>query len=843
MKKIIIFILAIVFITSNAFGAAVIQRAFSGGEITPSLYARTDIVRYQTSLRQMRNYITMRQGGAQNRGGFQFIQETKDSTKASRLLPFIFNSDQTYAMEFGDQYIRFYKNRAPVEVSGVSAWSNATTYVIGDLVVEGGVNYYCISGHINQQPPNATYWYPLTGVTYEIPTPYLEADLFELQIKQSADVVTIDHPSYDPRELSRTADTTWVLAAATFAPSISTPQNVTVTGGAGANTYVYHVTAIDSDTFEESLAGTKSQGSLTAPTTDDQTVTWDAVSGADEYNIYLESNSVAGFLGVSGSTTFINSSNTPDTTDTPPTSRNPFSGSDNRPATGAYHQQRNIHAGSNNNPETVEMSRSSNFNNFTKSNPIQDDDAISFTMAGNRVNRIKSLITLGKLVIMTSDGEWVVKGNSDGVVLPGEINLEQISYHGSGDLQPLLIGSSALFLQARASIVRDLVNDSIDGYISDDMTIFSAHLFNGFTIVDWAYQEVPNSIVWAVRSDGTLLGFTYIRKQEMFAWHRHDTAASGKFESVAVVPEGTEDVLYSIIKRTIDSSDVRYVETMNDRQIGDIEDLVIMDSSLSLDGTNTAATTMTISGGPTWLYTDTLTLTSSVAFFVAGDVGNQIHLTGADGEVIRFTIDGFTSTTIVTGRPNKTVPSSLQSTAVTNWGKAVDVITEIGHLEGEDISVFADGFVESSPNNASYTTLTVSGGSVELSKPYVVIHAGLPITADIETLDIDTTKGETLQDKKILINKVSSFLEKSRGLFYGSEPPSDDSTDPLEGLFELKLRNEEGYDDPTSLLTGIADIIIQSDWSKGGRVFIRQVDPLPSTILSIVPSGFIPFRD
>lgn len=821
----------------------VIQRSFSGGELTPSLYARTDIAKYSTSLRTQRNMMTKRSGGSENRPGTKFVIEVKDSSKTVRLIPFIFNDAQTYVLEFGEEYMRVHRNGANITVSGVSAWLIGTAYVIGDLVVDVGVNYYCILGHTGQQPPNATYWYALTGTIYEIPTPYSEGDLSTLQYKQSADVITIDHPSYDPKELARTADTTWILSDATFAPSVTTPANVTVSGTGGANTYVYHVTALDPETGEESLAGTKSQGSLTAPSSNDHTIGWDVISGINEYNVYLELNGVAGFLGVAGTNSYVNSSDTPDTTETPPTTRNPFSGSNNRPATGTYHQQRNIHAGSNNAPETVEMSRSSNFNNFTRSSPIQADDAITFTTAiSGQVNRVKHLIVLGKLIIMTSGGEIVAKGNNDGILLPDQINLEQFSYYGSGDIAPLLIGSTALFLQARSSIVRDLVNDSIEGYTSDDLTVFSSHLFDNFTIVDWSYQQNPNSIVWAVRSDGTLLGFTYVRKQQVFAWHRHDTAASGEFENVVTVPEGNEDATYFVVKRTIDGNTVRYIERMTSRLFTDVEDLVLMDSALSFDGTNETAITMTLSGGTDWTHEETLTLTASSSFFVAGDVGNEIHLTGSDAEVIRFSIVTYVSGTVVTGKAHKTVPASLQSTAVTTWGKAVDELSGFEHLEGENVSVFADGFVIASPNNDAYEVLTVTSGAITLPKPRVKGSIGLPIISDVETLDIDTVDGETLTDKKKLIGQVNCFVEKTRGVFAGSEPPSDDSVDPLENLYELKARKFEDYESPVALKTDVIEIKIKTDWSQGGRVFIRQVDPLPLTILSIAPSGFIPFK-
>jgi len=826
---------------------AISQRAFSGGEITSSLYARTDVEKYVSALRTCRNFMVMRHGGATNRPGTTFINEVKDSTKKVRLIPFIFNSEQTYVLEFGEQYIRVYRNGAIVTVSGVSAWQDSHGYVVGDLASYSGTNYYCIQAHTSvlatNRPGTGTswqdYWYALTGDIYEIPTDYLEDDLATLNYDQSADVVTITHPSYPTAELARTGHTAWTLTDISFIPGIDAPGNLAVSGSSGtADQWV--VTSIDEESFEESLPTSPVGSDTVASSGSPRTLSWDAVTGAGEYNVYKLYNGVYGFIGIAGSNSFIDDGIDPDTSEAPPTERNPFDGADNYPSTSTYHQQRHCYGNTNNKPENVECSRSGAYKNFTRRSPLQDDDAVSFTLASNQVNAIKHLRTIGKLIAFTSGGEWVIKGDESGIIKAGAVNAEQISYHGSGNLPPLIIGSSALYVQARGSLVRDFISDAVDGYSSDDLTIYSAHLFDSYTIVDWAYQQIPHSIVWAVRSDGVLLGFTYIRKQQMYAWHRHDT--DGSFENCCVVPEGNEDFLYLVVNRTIDGSTVRYIERMNTRKISDIEDLIIMDCALSYDGTNTGSITMTLSGGTGWTYDETLTLTASSAFFSAGDVGNEIHITGADGTIIRASITAYTSDTVVSVKPNKTVPEDMRDTAFTTWGKAVDTISGLGHLEGKDIAVFADGFVEASPNNSAYATITVDSGAATLSKCYVVIHAGLPITSDIETLDIDTVDGETLADKKKLINKLNLFVENTRGLFAGSKIPSDDDDDPLEGLYEIKARNSEGYDDPVSLKTEVLEINLEAGWNSNGRVFIRQVDPLPATILSIVPSGYIPFR-
>jgi hypothetical protein len=305
------------------------------------------------------------------------------------------------------------------------------------------------------------------------------------------------------------------------------------------------------------------------------------------------------------------------------------------------------------------------------------------------------------------------------------------------------------------------------------------------------------------------------------------------------VPEGDEDFPYFIVNRTINGSTARYIERMSTRKVDDIKDFVAMDSSLSFDGRNTGATTMTLTGSG-WTYTDTLTLTASASFFAVGDVGNEIQLTGPDGTLIRLTITAYTSGTVVSVKPNKTVPVSMRVVALTTWALAVDELSGIDHLEGKDVCVFGDGFVVASPNNPAYPVYTVTAGAITLDKPYAVIHVGLPYLPDLETLNIDSVSNETMADKKIIISNVTMFVKKTRGVWVGARPPSDDETNPLEGLEEYKARNEEVYDEPIALRGDQIEIKNQPEWNNNGRVFVRQVDPLPLTVLAIMPAGMIP---
>lgn len=859
------------------------QRAFVGGELTPSLYGRVGLDKYQAGLRTLRNFFVKKHGGATNRPGTAYVGEVYYSEKDTRLIPFVFNNEQTYVMEFGDKYVRFIQNGGYVVEDSISIASlDITTgsvgvsghgFSTGDWVffsnLEGTDELDFRTVSIEVLTPDNFTIHEFDGTpidtngygaftsgsvsrVYTVTTSYAEEDLFELNYVQSADVMTIVNQNYPPTELSRFGNTNWSVDQITFVPSVPTPNVTSVTGGpAGSDTYTYHVTAFQPETGEESFSDTGSKGSSGKPTeASPHTITWDKNDDETTYYVYLEENGVPGFIGIAecdvGPCTFENDGIDPETTDTPPSERTLFQEPDQYPATVAYIQQRLAFANTVSNPEKVFLSQSGRFKNFTRSNPIQDDDAVTFTMVGKQNHSIRHLLDLGKLIIFSSGGEWSVQGDAAGIIKPGEINPRQQSYNGSGNLAPIVANDTALYLQERGNIVRDLIfNFNSDGYTGNDLTIFSSHLFEGKTLVDWAYQKVPDSIFWVVRSDGVLLSLTYNKEQDMVAWSRHDFEG-GQVKSVAVVPEGNEDVPYFIVERTIDGRVRKYVERLSSRLITEIEDAKFMDSHIGFDGRNTDAThfmTITsVTDNPTWAYDETMQLNSDKDYFESSDVGKEVHLKGSDGTFIRFEIFNVSSGFTVGGRPDKTVTAAMQNVSINDWKKASNIIRGLWHLEGEDLAIIGDGFVAGSPNNADYNVYTVSNASIELQNAYSNVTAGLPYYSDIQTLDVNTVDGESLSDRKMKVDSVTMFVEKSRGAWAGGKPPEDDDVNPLQGLSELKTRQFETQDNPVDLVTDTVKIQIRPEWNSNGRVFIRQVEPLPLTILTIEPHGWFPFR-
>jgi len=827
---------------------SIIQRSFAGGEIDPALAGRADQVKYQTGAKTLRNMQVLKHGGIANRSGTEFTNEVKTSSLATYLAKFVFNDDQTYVIEVGNQYFRFIRGGSRIVVSGVAAYNGATAYVVGNLVSSAGVNYYCKAPTTGNAPPNATYWYPLTGSIYEIPTPYATADLPYLQMVQSGDVVTITHPSYDPMELTRTDHTVWILSTKAFAPGIAAPTSPANTGAAGTGGDAWVITSVAAETYEQSVASAVTETSATATSGAPITVSWTAEPAAQEYNVFKRKNGVYGYIGVAIGTSFVDNGIVADTSNTPPITRNPFSGSGNRPAAVTYYQQRMMFANQNNNTEKVFGSKSALFDNFTISSPLQDDDAVTFTVAGRKVNEIRHMVDIGTLVLLTASSEYIVEGDQDGILRANQPpNLRNLGNNGSSKIVPVIVNDSLIFVQARASIVRDLRYAISDGgsqasYKGRDLTVFAGHLFTKKTLTRMDYAQIPHSIIWVVRSDGILLGLTYLTDHEVWGWHRHDT--DGDIEDVCVVPEGGIDAVYLVVKRTINGSTKRYIERMSDRDFTDIEvDATFMDSFLTYDGRNTGSTTVTLSTGSGWTVNDEITVTAALGTpFVAGDVGNDVvawvdvesvdEVTGdpvTTRTEVRVRVATYTSSTVVSGFPDKTVPALLQSTALTTWGRAVDQVSGLDHLEGKDIAVFADGNVVASPNNSDYTVVTVSGGIATLDRPYMIIHAGLPYYSDLQTLEMDIN-GEQIRDRRKDITHISLLVESTRGIFAGPD---------LENLDEMQPDAIENYDDPWPLMTRLVEMPIASTWNDTGSFWVRQKDPLPITILSAIPSGEI----
>lgn len=627
------------------------SRSFSGGEVSPEFFGRVDDVKYQTGLGTCRNFLILPHGPAANRAGTAFVREVKNSAKRTKLIPFSYSTTQTMILEFGEGYIRFHTLGQTLLTPAAAVWSGATIYTaVGDLVSYGGVVYYnvYVGTNFNHQPDiSPTYWYPIPSAVYEIPTTYLEAELFDIHYVQSADVLTLTHPLHPPAELRRLSVTRWVLSTINFASTQAIPTALSAGAHIGSpagtvSNFDYKVTGVDSTGTDESLPSTSAGCSNNL--FDDGA--WNSLSWAGtaaRYNVYKSTNGAAGpygFIGQTTGTTFTDDNVAADISRAPPITNLPFTGAGNYPRAVSYYEQRRDFAGTVNAPQNIWMTKSGTESNLQYSIPSRDDDAIQFRIAAREANTILHIVPLGDLVLLTSSAEWRVASVNSDALTPTSISVKPQSYIGASNVQPSIVNNNLIYCAARGGHIREMAyNFQASGYVTGDLSLRAPHLFDGLTVADMTYVKSPQPIVWFVSSNGQLLGLTYVPEQQVGAWHRHDT--DGLFESVAAVAEGDEDALYVIVRRTIDGDSVRYVERMASRAFATLADAFFVDAGVSYTG----APITTVNSGIDHLEGKT------VSILIDGAVHPQRTVTSGSITLDDVYAPGQTETTIQIGLP------------------------------------------------------------------------------------------------------------------------------------------------------------------------------------------------
>ena len=810
-------------------------------------------------------------------------------------------------LEFGEGYIRFHTQGETLLAGTGAAYNGATPYVVGDMVSYGGSNYYCILASTGNLPTNVTYWFLISSPAYEIPSPYLEADLFDIHHVQSSDVLTLVHPNYAPRELRRLGATQWTLTSISFVPAVSSPTGVAVvasfgerfnivsislaspgsivcssahqfvkgdsvyisgvggmtqlttgfyvvnsegtaaltvkdyTTGVPVNTTTYTpytsggkieygtkifdilnyyvVTAIAANGVDESLAS--SSVSVTNNLYVNgafNTITWSTVAGAIRYNIYKIQSGLYGYIGQTQALSFTDDNIAPDMGITTPVVETVFNSANNYPGAVSYFEQRRVFAGTTYAPQQLWMTRSGTESDMSYHLPVKDDDRISFKVASREANTIRHIVPLQQLMLLTSAAEWRVSPVNSDAITPTTISVRPQSYIGANNVQPSIINNSMVYCAARGGHIRELgYSWQSNGYITGDLSLRAAHLFDNYEISDMCYSKSPHPIIWFISSTGYLLGLTYVPEQQIGAWHWHDT--DGTFESCANVAEGAEDHVYVVVKRTVNGNSVRYVERMSSSAFDSLDDCFFVDSGLTYDGNNTTATTVTVTGGTLWGPTEVLTITASTpifAFPALTDIGDAFVFTATDGTQYRLTIEGCSSTTVVTARSDKVLAVAFRSVPISNGAFARNSVAGLSHLEGKTVSILADGAVLPSE--------VVVGGSISIDRAAVKIHVGLQYFSDLQTLPLAINIEAFGQGRVKNINQAWVRVFRSSGLFVG--PTADKLT-------EAKMRTNEPYGSPPSLRSDEISVNITPTWAQGGQIYIRQADPLPLTVVGV----------
>lgn len=425
---------------------------------------------------------------------------------------------------------------------------------------------------------------------YRVGSPYNGSELAEVDFEQSADTMYIAHIDHIPTKLVRAGHTDWTFSDLTFAPKIAMPTalavvvtnpNQDVPNGGNAyfpQTASYVVSAVDDDLLQESrpTAAVSATNDLTLKR-NKNTLSWTAATGAERYRVYKADNTGDyGYIGSTTSTSFIDDNVGPDFSDGPIKGETPFPGVNQYPSTVSFFQQRLFWARTNNRPNAIWGSRSGDYENHDTSRPLKDSDALSFALVAGRVNAVAQLASMSDLLALTSDSVFKIGGDQAGYVTPSNIITNRENGRGSSRLSPLVIDNVVFYQTSVANSIRTLnyFFDN-DGYKSNDVTIFSPHLFRGFQIVSWAYAQEPRSAIWAARDDGKLLCFTWEQEQQVWGWTLCDVG--GIVQSVCAISESGEDRLYMVVNRTINGVAKYYIERMAATRWSGVENCCFLD--------------------------------------------------------------------------------------------------------------------------------------------------------------------------------------------------------------------------------------------------------------------------
>lgn len=753
------------------------QSSFAGGLFGRHLLGRDDLSQYSIGAQEMTNFFPYSYGGFSRRPGTRFVNACKYKDKKVRLVPFTYSDDISFILEFGDKYIRFYR--------------------------DGGIV-------LNEDTP------------VEVTTEYSESELFSLKIIQSADRMYICHPNHPVMTLSRYSDTDWRLETYQNKRGPFREQNtedITITPSAASGDYVTLTSS--SDVFTKNMVGSlirisynvvgqsvtlglrpsgttepimcngnwdlrlvdPASGVLKIQQSNDNKKTWEDVK---EYS--LQSSTTANFAdsgetnhfcylrltfqhsdengrctlhtdpfvadGFATITEYVNSKNVKCkiftdannyewglayTTPTRYWSLGAWSKENGYPHTASFYQDRLFFGATKADPLTIWGSQSGNYDDFFSHTTPEDSDSVSFSLTSNQVNRPISFISLSSLLAFTSSSEWVIRsGASNAAITPTSISAVQQSSEGISDVDPILINDRVLFITRTGNYVRDISYDySTDSYRGNDLTLFNRDIFDGHSIVSWCAQISPDNIIWACRDDGKLLSFTYIWNQEVRAWAVHET--KGKFESCASIPDKDQDEVYFVVNRTINGETVRYIEMLAHKSI-DMNTMEYMDSCLSYHG------------------------------------------------------------------------------------DSVNTFSGLDHLEGETVQVLANG---------SYIgDFTVTDGAITINYEASDVVVGLPYESKFETLDIPVPRsdGTSFARQK----KVSRVTIKLKDTYGGEVSVNNGESGQFANMAKIDMRRPEYIGGPALMYNEDYKTEPMAGYGDEAHIDVRQNQPYPITVLSIV---------
>ena len=850
--------------------------AFTSGELSTRLTGRVDLKKYFSGCETLENFLIHPHGGATRRPGTRYVADAKSASAISRLIPFQFNVTQAYVLEFYNNGFRIFKDGGQVTsgspAAAVEVTTTYTTAQIPDLkfTQSADVMFVVHPSHPVRKIARTSHTaWTIADVDFTR-GPFLDANTTTTTLTAGArtgsmtitasavtginsgggfttdDIGRLVKLHHGYAKITAVADTTHCTATvqdndlytAEIEPTYAASTISFAEGDPSATGLEHNDRIVDTaknfikqgflDNITITVSGTSSNNGdyLIVKVTEDTLL----VSPSDDLAAEAAGSSftIVGKLVADDEWAL-----------------GAFSPETGYPSAISFYEQRLTLAGTSAQPQTLYFSATADFENFTAG--TSDGDALIYTLGSNQVNVCRYLSSSRSLLVGTSGGEFAVRaGGTDDPITPTNIQIKQQSAHGSANVQPVQVGSTVLFLQRASRKIRELVyNFNTDSYVAPDLTILAEHITEG-GITELAYQQEPDSIVWAIRSDGVLLGMTYRREEEVVGWHRHiiggvSGAATVTVTDYANIAVGTTLKLTKSDGETItftseassgdapaSSLGFRPNES-NDTTADNIFTAVNAhaDFTVANPGANVVTIKETARAGTGFLSivssdTTRLAVTSqshalveSIAT-IPGTNEDELWLT------VQRTVNGSTTRTIEYIK-NFDFGSDVEDaffvdSGLTYSGAAATSLSGLTHLEAESVAINANG--------AMHTAKTVASGAISLDASTTKAHVGLNYSSTLKTMRLEAgaTDG-TAQGKIKRIDEINLRLYRSVNAKVG---PTIDSLD------RIPFRSgADPMDKAVPLFTGDKEIEMPSGYDQDGYIIVQQDLPLPMTLIGI----------
>ena len=818
--------------------------SFTAGEMSDSMQGRTDFAKYFSAASRIENFVVLPHGPITRRPGTYFVAEVKTSSAKTRLIPFSFSTEQTYVLEFGNQYIRFYKDDGQI-TSGGSA--------------------------------------------YEISSPYTTAQLFDLKFAQSADVMYICNENHPVKKLSRTGHTSWTLADVDFTDgpyldSNTSSTTMTPSGTSGSITITASSSAFVSTDVNRFINFSNGYAKITAFTSA-------TVVSATVENDFDNTNAVTDWkLGAFSTTTgfprcvsFFEQ-------------RLVFAGTSNQPQTMFFSKSgdyENMTSGTNDDDAMIYTIASNQVNAIqalkatrtlivmttggeyaVSSGAAQDaitPTNINIRKQSNYGSSGVDALSIGNATIFLQRArrkirELAYNFDTDGYTAPDlTILADHISESGLTDMSYQQEPYSVVWAVRADGQMAGLTYNRLENVVAWHRHIFGGKSDTGKTVKQQKISFTANSTnVNTTSNQITITGHGLATGDQVYYY-----AASNKIGGLS------NSKVYYVI--AVDANNIKLAISTANASANTAISLTSAPGSdttqFIYQGVNINNNILFVSAhgfksGNHIFYKNSGTaisgLSENTKYFVEKIDDNQIqlysdearetvvNLTSAhsseqtdkilthakvesvacidgDGEedqvwvIVQRYINGATKRYVEYFTPfefNEDLTAfHFLDSGLTYTGGETSTLSGLTHLEGEVVDIIGEGSVQNSK--------TVSSGSINLDTAIEEAQVGLLYSSDLQTMRLDEGYTETTQTKTVRVFDLSVRFQNTVGASVG--PNSDNLTN-------IDFRDSgASMDLPVPLFTGDKQVEFDAGHGVEGLIYVKQPQALPMTILGIYP--------